>query len=52
MTTLIDNSLQYKTEIKNIFESFDPETNGIIETQKLNDFINSVNSKKKKSIYL
>ena len=47
MTTLIDNSLQYKSEIKNIFESFDPETNGIIETQKLNDFINSVNSKKK-----
>lgn len=42
-----NNSLQYKTEIKNNFETFAPKTNGIIETQKLNGFINSVNSKKK-----
>ena len=47
MSTLKDNTLQYKEEIKNNFESFDPNNRGIIETQKLNDFINSINSKKK-----
>jgi Ca2+-binding EF-hand superfamily protein len=47
MSYLKDKSLQYKTEIKNNFESFDPNNKGIIETQKLNDFINSINSKKK-----
>jgi len=46
MSYLKDNSLQYKAEIKNNFESFDPSNNGIIETEKLIDFINSVNSKK------
>ena len=47
MSSLKDNILQYKEEIKNNFESFDPNNKGIIETQKLNDFINSINSKKK-----
>ena len=47
MSSLKDNTLQYKEEIKNNFESFDPNNRGIIETQKLNDFINSINSKKK-----
>ena len=47
MSSLKDNTLQYKEEIKNNFESFDPNNKGIIETQKLNDFINSINSKKK-----
>jgi Ca2+-binding EF-hand superfamily protein len=47
MSCLKDKSLQYKTEIKNNFESFDPNNRGIIETQELNDFINSINSKKK-----
>ena len=46
MSSLKDNTLQYKEEIKNNFESFDPNNKGIIETQKLNDFINSINSKK------
>ena len=47
MSSLKDNTLQYKEEIKNNFESFDPNNRGIIETQELNDFINSINSKKK-----
>lgn len=47
MSALIDNSLQYKAEIKNNFESLAPKTNGIIEAQKLNEFINSINPKKK-----
>ena len=47
MTSLHDNSLLYKREIKNNFQTLDPDKNGIIETEKLNDFINSVNSKKK-----
>ena len=47
MSSFKDNTLQYKEEIKNNFESFDPNNRGIIETQKLNDFINSINSKKK-----
>ena len=47
MSILKDKSLQYKTEIKNNFESFSQKNNGIIEAEKLNDFINSVNSKKK-----
>ena len=49
MSSLKDNTLQYKEEIKNNFESFDPNNRGIIETQELNDFINSINSKKKNS---
>ena len=47
MSILKDKSLQYKTEIKNNFESFSQKNNGIIEAEKLNNFINSVNSKKK-----
>ena len=47
MSILKDKSLQYKTEIKNNFESISQNNNGIIEAEKLNDFINSVNSKKK-----
>ena len=47
MSCLKDKSLQYKTEIKNNFESFDPSNSGMIETEKLNNFINSINSKKK-----
>ena len=47
MSYLKDKSLQYKTEIKNNFESFDPSNSGMIETEKLNNFINSINSKKK-----
>ena len=47
MSILKDKSLQYKIEIKNNFESFSQNNNGKIETAKLNDFINSVNSKKK-----
>ena len=39
------NSLQYKTEIKNNFESLD--NNGIIEIQQLDDLINIINSKNK-----
>ena len=40
MSELKGNTFQYKKEIKNNFESFDPNNRGIIETQKLNDFIN------------
>ena len=47
MSILKDKSLQYQTEIKNNFESISQNNNGIIEAEKLNDFINSVNSKKK-----
>ena len=46
MSYLKDNSLQYKAEIKNNFELLDPSNSGIIETEKLIDFINSINSKK------
>ena len=46
MSYLKDNTLQYKTEIKNNFESLDPSNNGIIETEKLIDFINSINTRK------
>ncbi len=52
MSILKDKSLQYKIEIKNNFESFSQNNNGKIETAKLNDFINSVNSKKKKSVLI
>jgi Ca2+-binding EF-hand superfamily protein len=52
MSSLKDNTLQYKEEIKNNFESFDPNNRGIIETQELNDFINSINSKKKIHLYI
>ncbi len=47
MSILKDKSLQYQTEIKNNFKSISQNNNGIIEAEKLNDFINSVNSKKK-----
>ena len=47
MSSLNDNSIQYKREIRNNFRTLDPDKNGIIETEKLNDFINSVNSKRK-----
>ena len=47
MSKLKDNSLQYKTEIKNNFESLNPDNKGIIEIQKLDDLINIINSKKK-----
>ena len=47
MSSLKDNTLKYKEEIKNNFESFDQNNRGIIETKKLNDFINSINTKKK-----
>ena len=45
MSTLKDNTLQYKTAIKNNFDSFDPNNKGIIQTDKLNSFISSINSK-------
>ena len=47
MSTLKDKSLQYITVIKKNFESFNPNNKGIIEAQKLNDFINLINSKNK-----
>ena len=47
MSTSKDNSLLLKKEIKKNFKSFSQNNNGIIETDQLNDFINSVNSKKK-----
>jgi Ca2+-binding EF-hand superfamily protein len=47
MSILKDKSLQYITVIKKNFESFNPNNKGIIETQKLNDFINLINSKEK-----
>lgn len=47
MYKLKDNSLQYKTEIKNGFEALEPGNNGIIETKKLKEFTNAMNSKKK-----
>ena len=52
MSILKDKSLQYQTEIKNNFESISQNNNGIIEAEKLNDFINSVNSKKKIRSYI
>ena len=45
MSTLKDNILQYKTAIKNNFDTFDPNHKGIIQTDKLNSFISSINSK-------
>ena len=42
-----DNTLQYKTEIKNGFESLEPGNNGIIEINKLADFTTLMNAKKK-----
>jgi Ca2+-binding EF-hand superfamily protein len=47
MSTLKDNSLLLKKEIKKNFELFSQDNNGIIETEQLNDFINRINSKKK-----
>ena len=47
MSSLKDKNYFLKKEIKNNFESFSQNNNGIIETDQLNDFINSVNSKKK-----
>ncbi len=47
MSKLKDNSLQYKTQIKNGFEALEPGNNGMIQTEKLNNFTNAMNSKKK-----
>ena len=44
MSKLKNNSLQFKSEIKNNFESLDNK--GIIEIQQLDDLINIINSKK------
>ena len=52
MSSLNDNSIQYKREIRNNFRTLDPDKNGIIETDKLNDFINSINSKKQIPFYI
>lgn len=46
MSTLKDNTYQYKQEIKNSFLSLNPDNRGVIETQKLNDFITSFSKKK------
>ena len=47
MSQLNNNTLLYKKEIKKGFESLEPSSNGIIETSKLNDFTNAMNSKNK-----
>ena len=47
MNTLKDNSSQYIKEIKQGFDEFEPGNNGIIESQKLNELTNIVNSKRK-----
>ena len=47
MSKLKDNSLQYKTEIKHGFEAFEPGNNDCIESEKLNEYINSMNPKSK-----
>ena len=47
MSKIKDNTLKYKTEIKNGFQSLEPGNNNIIETQKLNEFSQAMNSKKK-----
>lgn len=47
MYKLKDNTLQYKTEIKRGFEALEPGNNGIIETKKLNEFTEAMNSGKK-----
>ena len=52
MSSLKDKNYFLKKEIKNNFESFIQNNNGIIETDQLNDFINSVNSKKKIHFYI
>ena len=46
MSTIKNNSHLLKKEIKKNFESYAQDNNGIIETEQLNDFLNSVNSKK------
>ena len=45
MSTLKDNTLQYKTAIKNNFDSFNPTNKGVIEVDKLSSFISSINTK-------
>ena len=51
MSTLKDNSFQYKEEIKNSFRTLNPSSRGIIEAEKLNDFITSVSKKKNPFLY-
>lgn len=51
MSTLKDNSSQYKQEIKKNFQSLNPNNRGVIETEKLNDFISSVSKKKNPFLY-
>ena len=47
MSKIKSNILQYKTEIRNGFEVFEPGNNGTIETKKLNEFTKAMNAKKK-----
>ena len=47
MSKLKDNTIQSKNEIKNGFQALEPGNNSIIETQKLNDFTQSMNAKTK-----
>lgn len=47
MSNLKDNSSQYIKEIQYGFESFEPGNNDCIESEKLNELINTMNSKKK-----
>ena len=49
MSKIKDNSLQYRTEIKHGFESFEPGNNDCIESEKLNEIINTMNPKKQNS---
>ena len=51
MSTLKDNSFQYKEEIKKNFRTLNPSHRGIIEAEKLNDFITSVSKKKNPFLY-
>ena len=51
MSTLKDNSFQYKEEIKNSFRTLNPSNRGIIEAEKLNEFITSVSKKKNPFLY-
>ena len=49
MSKIKDNSLQYRTEIKHGFESFEPGNNDYIDSEKLNEIINTMNRKKQNS---
>ena len=51
MSSLKDNSFQYKEEIKKNFRALNPSSRGIIEAEKLNDFITSVSKKKNPFLY-